>query len=196
MANLFAKKAPVAEKPAKKDDKISVVVPGADFSKKLKTFKEKKAQMNNLKAEIADIQGEILAVGKEEWIKLYQKMQRNPESFRLKDEGNEAILIMPKDQCLSIGDERAKELQEKYGESIVNEETTFAFNSDLLNKYGEQLSNLIQSADFMTDEEKEALVVPSTTVAIKKGAVNEAFTTGEGKVEEYLADIQPIVAIK
>ena len=61
--NLFAKKAPVETKTAKKDDKISVVVPGADFSKKLKTFKEKKAQMNNLKSEIADIQGEILAVG-------------------------------------------------------------------------------------------------------------------------------------
>ncbi|MEI6578383.1 MAG: hypothetical protein WCN92_02835, partial [Eubacteriales bacterium] len=105
-------------------------------------------------------------------------------------------LIMPKDQCLSIGEDRANELKEKYGETIVAEETTFSFNPDILNLHGEELSALIQSATFLTEKEKEDLVVPTTTVSVKKGAINEAFTTGKGKVEEFLSDIQPIVAIK
>jgi hypothetical protein len=196
MANLFEKKAPVKSATAKKDDKVSVAVAGSEFAKKLKAFKEMKVQMNNLKANLADVQAEILSVGKEEWYKLYQSMMRNPESFRLKSDDGEAILIMPKDQCLSIGEDRAKELQEKYGDSIVTEETTFSFNPEILNLHGEKLSALIQSAKFLTDAEKDALVVPTTTVSVKKGAINEVFTTGKGNVEEFLSDIQPIVAIK
>ena len=194
--NLFSKKGTVEVKPVKKDDKLSVTVPDDDFVKKLESFKKLKAQMNNLKAEIADVQGEILTVGKQEWMKLYEKMQRNPESFKLKDKNGESVLIMPKDQCLKISSERAEELKQLYGDDIVSEETTYSFNSELLNKYGSELSDLIQSATFMSDDEKDSLVVPETTVAVKKGAINEAFTTGEGKVEEYINNIQPIVAIK
>jgi len=195
--NLFEKKGTVESKgAAKKDDKVSVLVAGKEFAKKLKAFKDLKTQMNNLKANLADIQSEILTVGKNEWINLYKKMMRNPESFRLKSDDGEAILVMPKDQYLSIDENRAKELQEKYGETIVTEETSFMFNSEILNTHGAKISALIQSAKFLTDAEKDALVVPVTTIKVKKGAIEEVFTTGKKNAEEYLSDIQPIVALK
>jgi hypothetical protein len=167
----------------------------------MKEWEEKKKQYKNLKSDIDDLQGDILAVGKAEWLKLYEKMQRNPESFRLKSEDGSAVLVMPKDQYIKISDERAEELKAKYGEKIVNEQTKVSFNDELLNQFGEVISNVLNSEEFrkktgMTQEQVDALFVFETSIGVKKGAIDEAFTTGEGKVEDYITDINPVVALK
>lgn len=195
--NLFdkAKKSAPATK-AKKDEKTKVIVAGQEFDTNLITFakldkeiKEKTAEMNIAKETVKN-------VCKEEWIKLYESMKRNPESFNVVSESGSSVMFLPTDKYIKVDEARVSELTEKYGEGIVKENSIFSFNTDLLNKYGDVISKLIENCTEISDEDKENLIVAETSYEISKGSIEAAFTTGKGKVEEFLDDIKPVVALK
>lgn len=195
--NLFdkAKKSAPATK-AKKEEKTKVVVAGKEFDSNLVTFtkldkeiKEKTAEMNIAKESVKN-------VGKSEWIKLYETLKRNPESFNLVSESGASVMMLASDKYLKADETRVSELTEKYGEGIVKENTVFSFNPDLLQKYGDVISKLIESCTEISDEDKENLIVAETAYEVAKGSIDGAITTGKGKVEEYIDDIKPIFSLK
>lgn len=182
---------------AKKDVHPVAVVKGQDFAEKLQKFVKIKDDIKNLTAEQKSIEGEIKATSLEEYVKLYTSMKRNPDSIRVQSEkGDKVMFIVMKKYVGSVDEERAGELREKYGEDFVEEKSELIMNNDLLNKYSDKLEALIMSADFMTDEEKEELFVNKVTYNIKNDAINEAFTVGNGNVEELISDINPVLMLK
>lgn len=196
-SNLFAKKKETAKKATnKKDDKIVVVIGGEEFSEKISRFNKLKKEVANLSSELKGIEGDIKEEGVDKFIELYEKGKRNPGSFKLASDKGDKVLIMPQDRYLKVDEERAEELKEEFGEELVDENTIFAFNEKLLDKYQENISELIMNADFMTDEEKEELIVATTNFAIKKGAINEAMTIGKGNIADFLGSIAPVLALK
>jgi len=197
-SNLFAKKKAAAKTTpaAKKDDKTTVLIPGIDFDTNLKRFNELKTSIANDTAELKGLEGDIKGEGVEKFIELYEKGQRNPGSFKLASDSGEKIMVIAMDRYLKVDDERAEEMKEEFGEEIIDEQTTFAFNATLLEKYQEEISDLIMNAKFMTDSEKEDLIVPTVTLSVKKGAINEAMTLGKGKVADFLGSIQPVLQLK
>lgn len=193
----LGKKVVAAKTAVKKDVHPVAVVKGQDFAEKLEKFVEIKDQIKNLTAEQKSIEGEIKATSLEEYIKLYTSMKRNPDSIRVQSEkGDKVMFIVMKKYIGTVDEERATELREKYGEGFVQEKSELIMNNDLLNKYSEKLEALIMSADFMTDEEKEELFVNKVTYNIKNDAINEAFTAGNGNVEELISDVNPVLMLK
>ena len=196
-SNLFAKKSVTTATPAaKKDAKPIVKIVGAEFAEAVAALKTKKKEMSNLKTEVALLTEQVKTEGTAQFIRMYAEKKHNPDSFNLQSETGEMVLVMPKDAYPKITPERAEELKEVYGADIVTESTVYKFNPELLEKYAEQLSKLIWSAKFLTTEEKEALVIQETEITVRKGAIDDAMTTGKGNVETYLADINPQIAIK
>ena len=195
---IFGKKEVVGKKEtAKKDLKPVAIVNGEDFADKLSKFNTIKDDIKNLTAEQKSIEGEIKATALEEYVKLYTSMKRNPESIKVQSErGDKVMFIVMKKYTGAVDEERATELREKYGEDFVEEKTELVMNNDLLNKYSEKLEALIMSANFMTEEEKEELFVNRVTYNIKSDAINEAFTCGDGNVEELITDIAPVLTLK
>jgi len=195
---IFGKKEVVGKKEtAKKDLKPVAIVNGEDFADKLSKFNTIKEDIKNLTAEQKSIEGEIKATALEEYVKLYTSMKRNPESIKVQSErGDKVMFIVMKKYTGAVDEERATELREKYGEDFVEEKTELVMNNDLLNKYTEKLEALIMSANFMTEEEKEELFVNRVTYNIKSDAINEAFTCGDGNVEELITDIAPVLTLK
>jgi hypothetical protein len=182
---------------AKKETKPNVKVAGENFASILKTFNELKDKIKNLTAEQKSIEGEIKMTALEEYIKLYTDMKRNPESIKIEsDNGEKIMFIVSKKYSGAVDEERAEELKEKYGEAFVEEETELVMNNTLLNKYSDKLEELIMGADFMTDEEKESLFVEKVKYSIKPSALDEAFTAGDGNVEELISDINPVMMLK
>ena len=182
---------------AKKDIKPVAKVKGEDFAEKLAKFNSVKEEIKNLTAEQKSIEGEIKSTCLEEYIKLYTSMKRNPESIKVESEkGDKVMFIAMKKYTGAVDEERASELREKYGEEFVEEKSEVVFNNDLLNKYSEKLEELIMSADFLTDDEKEELFVNKITYNIKSEAINEAFTAGNGDVEGLISDINPVLMLK
>jgi len=181
----------------KKDTKPVAKVNGTAFAEKLKKFNTLKDEIKNSTAELKSVEGEIKSTSLEEYIKLYTEMKRNPESIKVESDTGEKIMFMVvKKYSGAVDEERAEELREKYGETFVEEESELIMDNALLNKYSEQLEELIMSADFMTEDEKENLFIDRVKYSIKSDAINDAFTAGNGDVEELIDDINPVLMLK
>ena len=181
----------------KKDTKPVAIVKGQDFAEKLKRFNTLKLEIKNKTAEQKSFEGDIKSTALDEYIKMYTSMKRNPETIKLESEnGDKIMFIAAKKYSGSVDDERAEELREQYGEDFVEEKSELIMNNNLLNKYSEKLEELIMSADFMTDEEKEELFIEKVTYSIKQSAIDEAFTSGNGNVEDLINDINPVFMLK
>jgi hypothetical protein len=103
-------------------------------------------------------------------------------------------MFVPTDKYITITADRAEELQSEYGSDIVEEETTFSFDSDMIEKYGEVLSSLIMSCDDISDSDKERIIKASTKFSVAKGTLDKLNNYGE--VSEVMEAVRPVVALK
>jgi len=132
MANLFAKaKSTAATKTTdKKDSKVRINVDDVTFFEKIQTLESLQDRMKSDKAKADMISDEIKDLGKEKWSEMYQKTGRNPGSVMLESRvsGDTAqVMFVPSDKYISLTGEKAEALREEFGEEIVEEKTTFAF---------------------------------------------------------------------
>ena len=161
--NLFtkAKKAAPA-KPAAKDTKKVIKITDPSFFGKVEKLQQLQDRMKADKAKADMFADEIKDLGKEEWAKLYEETGKNPETVMLEQENengdNSHVMFMVTDKYITINEDRATELQEAYGEDIVEEKTTFAFDNDMIEKYGEVLSRLIEESSEISDKDKEKIL--------------------------------------
>jgi len=193
----LGKKVVAKKETVKKDTKPVAIVKGEDFAEKLNKFVTLKEEIKNLTAEQKSIEGEIKSTALDEYVKMYKSLKRNPDSIKVESEkGDKVLFVVVKKYTGAMDEERAIELREKYGNSFVEEKSELIMNNDLLNKYSDKLEELIMNADFMTEEEKDDLFVNKVTYNIKSDAINEAFTAGNGDVEELISDINPVLMLK
>ena len=145
MANIFdkAKKAPV-KKAVKKDEKLVVDVEGVEFAEKLAKFANLKAQMDELEADLAMSKEFVKNVGIEEYVKLIEKNKVNPGSFLVASEKGGRVMVLPIKKYKMLDSVAAESLTETYGEGIVKETTSFGFNTDVLMRNQEAISEMIQ----------------------------------------------------
>ena len=81
-----------------------------------------------------------------------------------------------------------------YGEDIVEEKTTLSFDNDMIMKYGEILSSLIENSDDIEESDKEKIIKAVTTYSVAKGTIDKFNQYGE--VVEMIETVKPVVAIK
>jgi len=91
-------------------------------------------------------------------------------------------------------EERAEELQELYGEEIVTEDTTFSFDSLMIEKYGEVLSRLIEECEEIDEDDKERIIKATTKFSVAKGTIDKMKEYGD--VEVVMEAVKPVVALK
>ena len=195
----LGKKVVAKKETVKKDTKPTVTVKGQDFAEKLSKFLEAKEQEKNAVAEKKALEGDIKSLALEKFIELYTSMKRNPESIKIESEkGDKVMFVVVKKYTGAVDEDRATELREKYGETFVEEKADLIMNPDLYAKYAEKLEELImgEANDFMTQEEKDELFTNKVTYNIKSDAINEAFTAGNGNVDELIADVNPVLMLK
>jgi hypothetical protein len=104
------------------------------------------------------------------------------------------FLFVPTDKYITINEERAEELKEAYGEDIVEEKTVFSFDSDMVEKYGEVLSMLIENCDEIEESDREKIIKAVTTYSVAKGTIDKFNQYGE--VVEMIETVKPVVSIK
>ena len=82
-----------------------------------------------------------------------------------------------------------------YGEDIASEKTTYNMNSELVEKYGELLSNAIAKIKEIPDSDKAKLISAITSFEIKKGTISDLDKFG-GTIPEMLEEVKPIYQMK
>lgn len=198
MANLFNKAKQVApKKAAKKDEKVRINITDSDFFSKVQTLEQLNDSMRNMKAQADMISDEVRDLAKDAWVNLYSDTGKNPGSVVVyQDSFDETaqLMFVPTDKYITITADRAEELQSQYGSDIVEEETTFSFDSDMIEKYGEVLSSLIMNCDDISDSDKERIIKASTKFSVAKGTLDKLNKYGE--VSEVMEAVRPVVALK
>ena len=154
--------------------------------------------MKVAKAKADMISDELRDLGKTEWAKLYDKTGKNPGSVMLEHvnvtDDVAQLMFVPSDKYITINADRADELREAFGEEIVEEETTFGFDSTMIEKYGEVLSRLIEECGDIAEKDKEKIITATTKFSVAKGTIDK-FTT-YGDVNEVMEAVKPVVSLK
>ena len=199
MANLFAKakKAAPAKTTAAKDKKIRLQVTDPTFFSKVEKLEQLNDTLKSAKAQADMISDEIKDMAKSEWVDYYSQTGKNPESVMIVQEvaGDTAqVMFIPTDKYITVTEARAEELRETYGEEIVEEDTTFAFDSAMIEKYGEVLSMLIENCADITDADKEKIIKATTKYSVAKGTIDKLNQYGD--VTEVMEAVKPVVALK
>lgn len=199
-SNLFSKAKVSAPKKAVagKDEKTRITIEDPSFFDKIEKLEKLQDLMKKSKASADMISDELRDLGRQEWSKLYQATSRNPGSVMLEhvnDSGDTSqLLFIPTDGYLKINDERAEELRETFGEEIVEEKTVFSFDNEMIEIYGEILSNLIQESTEIKDIHKDKIIKAVTSFSIAKGTIDKLKTYGD--VEQMIEAVRPIVSLK
>jgi len=197
--NMFGK-AKVKKVVAKKtDDKVIVNVAGTEFASHLEKFAKLKAQMDDLKAEMAMSQEFVKGVGIDEYANLVEGSKSNPGSFILASETGGRVMILPTKKYIKIDEAQAEALQESYGEDIVTEKTDYGFNTDILMRNMDTISEILMNSDKISEDDKENLIEAKITIAVEKEALDKVYSLSKesgNDVAEVIEDLQPVVMMK
>ena len=199
MANLFAKAKSTAKTKTsdKKDTKVRINVEDDLFFEKISNLEKLQESMKRDKAKADMISDEIKDIGKQKWSELYQKTGRNPGSVMLESvvSGDIAqVMFVPSDKYISLTAEKAEILREEYGEEIVEEKTTFTFDNDMIEKYGEVLSRLIEESDEIDEDDKGKIIKAVTSFSVSKGTIDVMKSYGD--VSKVMEEVRPVIALK
>ena len=199
MANIFAKaKKSAPAKTAKgKEEKTRIRVSDPSFFDKVSKLEALNDQMKSAKAKADMISDEIKDLSKSEWAKLYDRTGKNPGSVMIEavdGEDTAQVMFLPTDKYITITEDRANELRDNYGDEIVEEKTSFSFDNDMIEKYGEVLSALIENSDEISDDDKDRIIKAVTTFSVAKGTIDKLKTYGD--VEDVMESVRPVVALK
>ena len=200
MASLFekAKKSAPVKTSKAKDEKVRISIEDESFFNKIQKLEQLQDTMKVAKAKADMISDELRDLGKTEWAKLYDSTGKNPGSVMLEhvnaSDDVAQLMFVPSDKYITITEARAEELQETYGDEIVEEETTFSFDSTMIEKYGEILSRLIEESDEIKDSDKEKIIKATTKYSVAKGTIDKFSTYGD--VNEVMEDVKPVVSLK
>ena len=200
MASLFdkAKKSAPAKTTKAKDQKVRITIEDASFFDKVSKLEQLNDTMKSAKAKADMISDELRDLAKTEWAKLYEETGKNPGSVMLEHVNSNddvaQIMMVPSDKYITITAERAEELQETYGDEIVEEKTVFSFDNDMIEKYGEILSRMIEECDEIAEKDREKIIKATTAYSVAKGTIDDFKKYGD--VSEMIEMVKPVVALK
>lgn len=201
--SLFAKaKKQAPAKTAKKDDKIRIRIQDTDQAvdvfDKIQKLSVLQDNMKRDKAKADMISDELRDLGKEKWAELYEDMGRNPGSVMVESvndlDDTAQFMFVPTDKYITINEERAEELRETYGDAIVEEKTVFSFDNDMIEKYGEIISRLIEECAEISERDKEKIIKATNSYSVAKGTID--MFTKYGQVADMMEVTRPVVALK
>jgi hypothetical protein len=197
--NLFnkAKAASVKKDTNPKDQKIRLSVKDKDFFNKIQTLEVLNDNMKRDKAKADMISDEIKDISKQKWVELYEKTGRNPGSVMVEAKSGldtAQVMFIPTDRYISINPDRAQSLIDEYGSDIVEEKTTFSFDNDMIEKYGEVISRLIEESDEIDDDDKGQIIKAVQAFSIAKGTIDQL--KNFGKVSTMMEVVKPVVSLK
>ena len=169
-----------------------------NFYDKVEALEKLQDNMKRDKAKADVLSDELKDIAKEKWCKYYQKLSKNPGSVFLEEvrkNGDTAqLMFVPSDKYISVNEERADELMEQYGEEIIERKDSFAFDSDMVEKYGEILSELIEACEDIPEDDKYRIIKATTSFAIAKGTIDRI--KDFGNIESVVEAIKPVFSLK
>lgn len=186
--NLFANKK-VKETASKKPDKKTFEA--AELENKIAEFIRVKNLIDEHTSHLKMIEGDIKERGKHIFMEQYQETKLRPENFKIKDETGASCLFIVMDKYTSVDEGKAEILRAC---NLLSEDTTYKVNPELVDKYGEILSELIMNCQEISDDDKGNLITGELQYSVKKGSLDRLIQYPNPT--EIFELINPICSIK
>jgi hypothetical protein len=187
--NLFAATTTKTAAPKKADKKV---LSAHELGDKVKRFADLKNQIDALTGELKMIEGDIKGKGRELFVQEYKRERRTPENFKIQDQTGSSCLFIVMDKYTAVDDEKAAILKDFDG--LLGENVVYKFNTELVEKYGSVLSELILNCPDIADEDKGNLISGERTYSVSKGSIDRLLQFANP--EQVLELINPICALK
>ena len=187
--NLFANAQTKTATPKKADKKI---LSAHDLNDKVSRYADLKHQIEALTGELKMIEGDIKAVGKDLFMKEYRQQRSTPDNFKIQDETGNACMLIVMDKY-TIVDETKAGILANFG-GLLAENVVYKFNAELVEKYGQVLSELILNSPDIDDMDKGNLISGEKTFSVAKGSIDRLMQYDNP--EQVFELINPIIALK
>jgi len=193
MANLFDKTKKATVK--KKIDKHEVVRDDS-MEPDLKKLVELNEKIAALDAERKMLDSDVRDIAKSLMIEYYNKKKKFPGTLKVVG-GKYTFSFITADRYKKLDMDRFDELSNKYGSDLVEETIKYVFNTEILEKHMDHISDLILNSKKLSESDKEELLEAETSFTVKKGTIKDLFDIpGVITVNEIIEDIQPVFSIK
>jgi len=189
--NLFNTNLKTKEPGTKKTDKKVINAPSLED--KVRRFADLKAQIDEATAQLKMIEGDIKAEGRLQFLSEYTRERKTPDNFKLMDNTGASCLFIVMDKYTAVDETKADILRQYDG--LLTETRTFKFNADLVDKYGNILSELIMNCQGIADEDKGQLISGEIAYSVSKGSIDKLLIQS-GTPSEIFELINPIVSLK
>ena len=187
--NLFATATKVKETTKKTDKKVIKAPLLAD---KVKRYADLKQIIDSATGELKMIEGDIKAVGKDLFMKEYRQQKSTPDNFKIQDETGSSCMFIVMDKYTIVDETKAGILGNFEG--LLAENVVYKFNAELVEKYGQVLSELILNCSAIDDMDKGNLISGEKTFSVAKGSIDRLMQYDNP--EQIFELINPIVALK
>jgi hypothetical protein len=187
--NLFATATKVKETTKKTDKKVIKAPLLAD---KVKRYADLKQIIDSATGELKMIEGDIKAVGKDLFMKEYRQQKSTPDNFKIQDETGNSCMLIVMDKYTIVDETKAGILGNFEG--LLAENVVYKFNAELVEKYGQVLSELILNCPAIDDMDKGNLISGEKTFSVAKGSIDRLMQYDNP--EQIFELINPIVALK
>ena len=187
--NLFATATKVKETIKKTDKKVIKAPLLAD---KVKRYADLKQIIDSATGELKMIEGDIKGVGKALFMKEYRQQKSTPDNFKIQDETGNTCMLIVMDKYTIVDETKASILANFEG--LLAENVVYKFNAELVEKYGQVLSELILNSPDIDDMDKGNLISGEKTFSVAKGSIDRLMQYDNP--EQVFELINPIIALK
>jgi hypothetical protein len=187
--NLFATATKVKETIKKTDKKVIKAPLLAD---KVKRYADLKQIIDSATGELKMIEGDIKLVGKDLFMKEYRQQKSTPDNFKIQDDTGSSCMFIVMDKYTIVDENKAGILSNYDG--LLAENVVYKFNAELVEKYGQVLSELILNSTDIDDMDKGNLISGEKTFSIAKGSIDRLMQYDSP--EQVFELINPILALK
>ena len=187
--NLFAAATKVKETIKKTDKKV---LDAPELGSKIQKYAELKQLIDSATGELKMIEGDIKATGKELFMAEYLKYKNTPDNFKIKDSTGNSCMLIVMDKYTIVDENKAAILGSYDG--LLAENVVYKFNAELVEKYGQVLSELILNCPNIDDIDKGNLISGEKSYSVAKGSIDRLMQFSDPK--QVFELINPIIALK
>jgi hypothetical protein len=187
--NLFAAATKVKETIKKTDKKV---LDAPELGSKIQKYAELKQLIDSATGELKMIEGDIKATGKELFMAEYLKYKNTPDNFKIKDSTGNSCMLIVMDKYTIVDENKAVILGSYDG--LLAENVVYKFNAELVEKYGQVLSELILNSADIDDIDKGNLITGEKSYSVAKGSIDRLMQFNDPK--QIFELINPIIALK
>jgi hypothetical protein len=171
--NLFASATKKVAKSAAKDDKVVVIFKG-EVSDAIKKYEDAKKAKAEAEAAMAQAESIIKPEAQAKFLEEYNKTGKRTESFILSGTGHDnSLLYITMDAYKKIDEERYNYLADTYGDDVVEDNSEYIMDKEMIQKYGAQISEAIMKAKNIPQDVKLKIIKKVENFSVAKGTINK-----------------------